>query len=139
MGVGALVEVADLCVSVVPRGVVGFVEDEQFHGGEVDDAVHGVVADHLWGGHQHGGVVPKRLSFVGARLTGVGDDAFSWKVQSLIRHGHLLVDQPGGGCHQHDLGRTTSEKFCHGHPFDGGFPKSGGHHHQAGKRKNALQ
>ena len=116
-----------------------FVKDEQGHQRQVDDPVHGIVSDDLRRRHHDRGTLPQRLSFVRAGITGVGHNLFLIEIEALLRHGHLLVDQSGGWGDENDLSSALSEKFRHGHPFNGCFSESCWHHHQTGKREDAFE
>ena len=139
LGIGSLVELAHLGVSVVSGGVVRLVHDEQPHLRKVDDPVHGVVANHLRCSHDDGRLVPQCLSFVRAGVSSVGNNPFALEVESFNRHASLLVDQPCGRGDEHDFFHAPSKVFCHRHPLNGGLTETRWHHHQAGKRKNALK
>ena len=139
LGVGSLVEVANLSIGVVSCGVVGFIQNEQVHLSQIDDPVHGVVADDLRCGHDHRGLIPQRFSLLWSGLARVGYDAFLIETQAFNGHGALLVDQAGGWGDEDNFVASLSQKLRHGHPFHCSFAKSSWHHHEAGKRENTLK
>ena len=98
-----MVKVADLGIGMVSRGVVGFIEDEQVHLREVNDAVHGIVAYDLRRGHHQGGRLPTFSAFFWRRLAGVGKNPLGFKPDSFSGHSDLLVNQPRGWGNKDDF------------------------------------
>ena len=139
VGVGSLIECSNLCVRMISRGVMSFVHNEKVDFRQIDDATHRIVSNHLRCGHDHRRLFPEDLPFVWTRIARVGYDGFLVDVEVLYGHASLLVDQTRGGCDKDDLLTSSSEKFCHGHPFDGSFSKTRRHHHQTGKGKNTFE